>query len=261
MGKLSEIFSAAADLIRSVSGTKTNKFTSAIIVAGGLSSRFGGDTTKQMTEVCGIPVIVHTLLAFEKSDRISEIIVSAKEDEIQMYDCFAKEYGITKLTKTVVGGQTRAESVLNGFEATSPKADFVAIHDGARCLITTEDIEKVLDSAIKYGAATASVSVFDTVKIVDKNGFIKRTEDRDLVRLAQTPQIFKRNLYCAAAYTAREEGFECTDDNMLVEKLGFPVKAVDCNRDNFKVTLAEDILKAETIFEKRKALEDKKCSE
>ncbi len=261
MGKLSDIFEGAADILNAASGRKC-KFTSAIIVAGGLSSRFGGEETKQMTKILGIPLVVHTLLAFEKCERISEIIVSARKEEIPLYEKFASEYGITKLAKTVEGGETRSRSVLNGFEATSEKADFVAIHDGARCLITPEEIEKVLDAAIKYGAATASVSVFDTVKIVDKKGFITKTEDRDLVKLAATPQIFKRNLYAAAAYTAIEEGFNATDDNMLAERLGFPVKTVECSRENIKVTLAEDKARVEEIMRKRNVAGDNdKCSE
>ncbi|MBE6631517.1 MAG: 2-C-methyl-D-erythritol 4-phosphate cytidylyltransferase, partial [Ruminococcaceae bacterium] len=175
---------------------------------------------------------------------------------------FAEKYGITKLVRTVEGGNTRQESALCGFDATSPKADFVAVHDAARCLITTEDIEKVLDAAIKYGAASASTGVFDTVKIVDSKGFVVKTEDRSTVKLAQTPQIFMRNLYCAAAYTARKEGFEATDDNMLAERIGYQVKLVECDRNNIKITVPEDIEKAEKILEERYRKEEtSKCSE
>ncbi len=253
MGKLSDFLTTAADVLHTAAGnTKLNKFTSAIIVAGGSSLRMGGDTTKQMMTLADIPIVVHTLLAFENCSRISEIIVVAKEDEIPTYNVFAQKYGITKLTKTVKGGKTRQESALHGFDATSPKADFVAIHDAARCLITPEDIEKVLDAAIKYGAASASQSVVDTVKIVDSKGFTVRTEDRNCVKLAQTPQIFSRNLYCAAAYTARDEGCEATDDNMLCERIGYNVKMVECSQDNIKITFSDDIRKAEKILSERK---------
>ncbi|MBQ8208529.1 MAG: 2-C-methyl-D-erythritol 4-phosphate cytidylyltransferase [Clostridia bacterium] len=252
MGKLSEFLTAAADILHTAAGnTKLNKFTSAVIVAGGSSLRMGGDTTKQMMMLRGIPVVVHTLLAFQNCERISEIIVVAKKDEIPLYTEFAEKYGLIKLVKTVEGGETRQQSALSGFDATSPKADYVAIHDAARCLITRDDIEKVLDAAIKYGAASASKSVVDTVKIVDSRGFAIRTEDRNCVKLAQTPQIFSRNLYCAAAYTAREEGFEATDDNMLAERIGYNVKMVECSRDNIKITLPDDIQKAEKILSER----------
>ncbi len=251
MGKLADIIGGVADAFHAIGGRNSNKFTSVILVAGGSSSRFGGETTKQMTSICGKTVVEHTIQAFQDCERISEIIVAAKEDELCFYEGLIKSGSYPKLAKAVKGGSTRQESVLYGFEEVSEKAEFVAIHDGARCLITTEDIEKVLDAAIKYGAATASVSVSDTVKIVDKNGFITNTEERSFVKLAQTPQIFKKNLYCAAAYTAKEENFEATDDNMLVERISYPVKAVECSKDNFKVTFPEDIKKAEEILLKR----------
>ena len=210
-----------------------------------------------MTTLCGLPVIVHTLLAFESCPRISEIVVVAKEDEVDRYTDFAREYSITKFKVAVKGGETRQESVLNGFNATDEKADFVAIHDGARCLITPQEIEKVLLAAYKYGAATASVSAFDTVKIADSKGFISETVDRSKVRLAQTPQVFGRTLYCAAAYTAREEGFEATDDCMLCERINQKIKLVECSRENLKITTAEDIKTAERILIQRKEVTEK----
>lgn len=252
MGKFTDFLKTAGEVLNSLTGHRKKLFTSAVIVAGGSSLRMGGDVTKQMMLVNSLPVVVHTLLSFEKTEEISEIIVVAKEDEIPLYDGFAKKYGITKLKSTVKGGGTRQESALCGFNAISPKADFVAIHDAARCLVTSEDITRVLREAEKYGAASASTSVVDTVKIVNKNGFVVRTEDRATVKLAQTPQVFKRNLYCAAAYTARDEGFEATDDNMLIERIDFPVKLVECSADNIKITHPSDIEKAERILNNRK---------
>lgn len=263
MGKLDEILVTTSDIIRTAFGTsKKDVFTSAVIVAGGNSTRMGGDITKQLMLVLGIPVVVRTLLAFERSERISEIIVAAREDEIPVYRDFAVKYGITKLKNVVAGGATRQESVLCGFNATSPMTKYVAIHDAARCLITTSEIEKVLDAAIKYGAATAAVRTVDTVKIADKNGFIDRTEDRNYVWCAQTPQIFGRNLYCAAAETAKEAGFCATDDNSLAERIGYKVKLVECSKENFKITHPDDIKNAERILSEREAQkETRKCSE
>ena len=261
MADIKKICSVLGDLFHTAGGNKRDRyFVSAVIAAGGSSTRLGGDTTKQMMTLCGLPVIVHTLLAFENCPRISEIVVVAKEDEVDRYAGFARQYGITKFKVAVKGGSTRQESVLNGFNATNEKADFVAVHDGARCLITPEEIENVLLSAYKYGAATASVSAFDTVKIADSKGFISETVDRAKVRLAQTPQVFKRNLYCAAAYTAREEGFEATDDCMLCERINQRIKLVECSRENLKITTAEDIKAAERILAQRKEVKGE-CSE
>ena len=261
MADINKIFSTLGDFFHTAGGNKRDSyFVSAIIAAGGSSTRLGGDTTKQMMTVCGLPVIVHTLLAFENCPRISEIVVVAKEDEVDRYADFAREHGITKFKVAVKGGSTRQESVLNGFNATNEKADFVAIHDGARCLITPDEIDKVLLAAYKYGAATASVSAFDTVKLADSKGFISETVDRTKVRLAQTPQVFGRTLYCAAAYTAREEGFEATDDCMLCERIDRKIKLVECSRENIKITTAQDIKTAERILSGRKEVEGE-CSE
>lgn len=252
MADINNIFRTVGDLLHTVGGNRRDHyFVSAIIAAGGSSTRLGGDTTKQMMTVCGLPVIVHTMLAFERCPRISEIIVAAREDEAALYPAMAEKYGITKFKIAVPGGNTRQESVLCGFNAANEKADFVAIHDGARCLITPEEIDRVLLAAYKYGAATASVSAFDTVKLATSSGFIEETVDRSSVRLAQTPQVFKRIVYCAAAYTAKEEGFEATDDCMLVERINQKIKLVECSRENLKITTAEDVKTAERILRER----------
>lgn len=252
MSKFEEAAHGTADILRSIIGKSKDKiFTSAIIAAGGSSVRLGGTTTKQMIEVCGLPVVVHTLLAFQNCKRITEIVIVAKADEVNIYKSFIEQYNLTKVSAVVEGGATRQESVLLAFNKISDKAKYVAIHDAARCLITEDDILKVLDDAIKYGAATASVSAFDTVKIADKRGFIRETVDRNTVRMAQTPQIFSRNLYCAAAYTAKEDSFEATDDNMLCERLGHPVKLTETSRENIKITTKEDLLTAEKILTER----------
>ena len=235
--------------LRAISGTPNPKnFTSAIIAAAGLSERFGGDVTKQMTEIRGVPVLIHTLKAFEQADCIHEIVVVAKLNEISAWEILCREHGITKVTKIVQGGFTRQESVLCGLDAVDKKSKFVAISDGARCLITPDIINSVCRSAYKYKAATAAHRSTDTVKIADKKGFIDSTADRDTVWLAQTPQVFKTKLYRAAAYTALKKGFTATDDNSLVENIGHPIRLVECGARNIKITTREDIAIAEGVL-------------
>ena len=235
--------------LRAISGTPHPKnFTSAIIAAAGLSERFGGDVTKQMTEIRGVPVLIHTLKAFEQADCIHEIVVVAKLNEISAWEILCREHGITKVTKIVQGGFTRQESVLCGLDAVDKKSKFVAISDGARCLITPDIINSVCRSAYKYRAATAAHRSTDTVKIADKKGFIDSTADRDTVWLAQTPQVFKTKLYRAAAYTALKKGFTATDDNSLVENIGHPIRLVECGAQNIKITTREDIAIAEGVL-------------
>ena len=151
----------------------------------------------------------------------------------------------------VGGGNTRQESVLNGLRAINDKSKYVAIADGARCLVTPEQITSVCLAAYKYGAATAAHKVTDTVKIADSKGFIDKTIDRDTVWLAQTPQVFKTKLYRAAAYTALKKKYEATDDNMLVEHVKHPVRLVECGGENIKVTTADDMIVATSVIESR----------
>ena len=132
------------------------KFTSAVILAGGSGTRVGADKTKQMIELCGKPLVVHTLLAFEACDYVNEIVVVAKQDEIAKYEEFRTAYGLRKLTKIVAGGETRQMSAKNGFDAADERAAYVAIHDGARALVTPEQIGEVILAAYAHGAAIAA---------------------------------------------------------------------------------------------------------
>lgn len=245
-----------AGILRAISGSPHPKnFTSAIIAAAGLSARFGGSVTKQMQELCGTPVLIHTLKAYENTDCIHEIIIVAREDEIPCWEKAVRDYSLTKVTKIVKGGDSRQQSVMKGLEAIDDKAKFVAIADGARCLITPEQISNVCHSAYKYKAATAAHKTTDTVKIADKKGFIESTPDRNTVWLAQTPQVFKANLYRAAAMTAEKKKFEATDDNSLVEFVGHPIRLVECGSNNIKITTYDDVAVAKGILEARKALQ------
>lgn len=246
----------AVGVLRAISGTPHPKnYTTAIIAAAGMSERFGGDVTKQMTEIHGLPVLIHTLKAYEQTDCIHEIIIVAKINEISAWETLCREHDISKVSKIVKGGFTRQESVLCGLDAVDKRSKYIAIADGARCLTTPDQIRSVCRAAYKYKAATAAHRSTDTVKIADKKGFIDTTADRNTVWLAQTPQVFKTKLYRASAYTALKKGFEATDDNSLVENVGHPVRLVECGAQNIKITTREDIAVAEGIFAEREKIE------
>lgn len=234
--------------------TCAGKWVSAVVVAAGIGSRMGDalNTTKQLFVLDGIPVVVRSLLAFERCDMIDEIVLVCREEERQTMRVMRDEYGIHKLKTIVPGGETRQESVMAGFEAISPKTDFVAIHDGARCLITPEIICRVLREAFASRAASAACPVTDTVKSVSGDRSVLETLDRDRIMLAQTPQCFYADLYRAAAYTARKKGLKATDDCALCEAAGFRVKLVDCGRENIKITTPQDIPLAEFYLSQRK---------
>ncbi len=241
----------AADALLVSAGKDPRPFTSAVIVAAGSSVRMNSKTSKQFLLLGDKPVLAHTLLAFERSPFISEIIVVARHEDLSAVWAMRETYGIKKPFSAVSGGATRALSVRHGFAKIDPKARFVAIHDGARCLITPQMIEKVCRAAYRHRAATAATAVFDTVKRIDRHGRIKETINRDELCLVQTPQIFDTNLYRAALATAKNaEGL--TDDNQLIEALPFPIRTVDCGEENLKITTPRDLAMAQMILALRK---------
>lgn len=231
---------------------ENKKRTAAVIVAAGSSLRMGSGIKKQFLKVNGIPVLTRTLQSFESCRLIDEIVVVAKEEDILCVNELAAEYQISKLSAVVAGGKTRAASARCGFEQISTCAGYVAVHDGARCLVTPEEIERVCLAAYEQKAATAAVPVTDTVKRVDANGFVSETLDRRNIFLAATPQIFSVELYRRAL---EAENTDFTDDNQLIELLPHPVKIVECSRDNIKITYPEDVSLAEFILNRRERLQ------
>lgn len=215
-----------------------NKQTvSAIIVAAGSGTRMKISTRKQLVEINDVPVIVHTLKAFEKTDIIDEIIVVTKEDDILSIWDMAKEFGISKITNIVKGGSTRTDSVKNGLAAS--KGDIVAIHDGVRPCIKSVHIESTVKKAMETGAAALGCPVTDTLKKVDENGFITDTVSREGLWAIQTPQVFKKELLLKAYDEGDIQG--ATDDCMLLESIGVKVTMVEGDRSNIKVTVQDDI--------------------
>lgn len=245
-----------AEVMRAVIGkTEKKYYTSAVILAAGSSTRMGGEVTKQFLTVAGMPVVARTVIEFEKSEFIDEIIIVAKKEEIPDYGGFAEKYGITKPFKVIEGGETRQISARNGVDAVNDKSKFIAIHDAARCLITQEMISRVCHSAYLHKAAVLAIRATDTVKIGDKSAFVESTPDRKSAWQAQTPQVFGVNAFRAAAYIARDEKFEGTDDASLLEHIRIPVKLVEGSRENIKITEKSDVYFAEAVLRAREESE------
>ena len=218
----------------------------AVILAAGSGSRMRATITKQRLPILGETVLHRAVRAFEECEVINSIVVVAREDEVSIVKSAVSDF--KKIHSVVVGGNTRAESSFLGFEAIPEDVDFVAIHDSARCLINPADIAKVVCDAQKYGAATASCVVTDTVKRVDDDGFVSATENRDCLRLAQTPQIFKKELYSRAVSSINIRDTRITDDNMLLEMTGVKVFCTDIGSYNIKITYPDDILYTEFLL-------------
>lgn len=228
--------------------------TVAVILAGGSGTRMKdtGGLTKQLLLLAGVPVLVRSARAFQECEYIDEIVVVARKDEIKTVRTLMSEYKITKLRAVVAGGETRQQSARRGLDAISDRAKYIAVHDGARCLVTPGMIADVVAAAYANRAASAGTAVTDTVKEVTREGYIRATVDRRTVFLAQTPQVFDANLYRAAVYTAKAEDAAATDDNLLVEALGQAIKMVDCGKENIKITTDIDMVLAEAILTARK---------
>lgn len=222
-------------------------FTAAVIVAAGSSQRMGGED-KQLIELCGVPVLARSMTAFQKCPVIAEIVVVTKPSSIEAVRRMAAEYGIDKLTAVVEGGASRAESVRNGVAAVSAGAEFVAIHDGARPLVTPEDIARCAADAFRCGGAVLAVPVTDTVKYGRKNGFVEYTPAREKLFAAQTPQIFDLEIYRAAMERAFRELSDWTDDSRVFENDGRRVFLTPGSRRNIKITSPEDVLVAEAFL-------------
>ena len=225
-------------------------FLSAVIVAAGSSERMGGED-KQFAEICGVPVLARSLLAFENCETVSEIIVVTRQSSLDSVADICRDYKITKLAKIVPGGATRAESVRNGVRCVSEKCDFVAIHDGARPLVLPEDITRCANDAFRCGGAVLAVPVTDTIKYGKKNGFVEYTPAREKLFAVQTPQIFDINVYLPAMERAFRELSDWTDDSRIFENDARKVFLTPGNKTNIKITSPEDMIIATALFERR----------
>lgn len=224
-------------------------FTTAIIVAAGGSSRMHCSGSKMLIPLQGKPAIDYTIKAFHNCSVIDEIIVVARPQDIDAIAHIAFQY--KKVMTVTAGGADRAASVAKGVRSASTKATHFAIHDGARALITPDEIRQVVEAAHECSAATLGTSVIDTVKVVSQDMMIESTPDRSTLYTVQTPQVFERSLYERAMQHAAEQQLSVTDDCMMVEALGERVRIIKGEYTNIKLTTPSDIIVAEAILIKR----------
>ena len=215
----------------------------AIILGAGNGTRMKSEKSKLLLEIGSKTVIERSVEAFLSVSDIDEIIVVARAQDIDIYSELLTDERIS----FVIGGATRQQSVKNAVE-TVDDAHLIVIHDGARPLIKCEDIEKTIRAAEEFSAAAVGVFVKDTIKIVDKQGFVVSTPDRSTLFAVQTPQIFDFVLYKNAMQKADEQGLDFTDDCQLVELCGGKVKMVEGSYSNIKITTPDDIALAENLL-------------
>lgn len=220
----------------------------AIIAAAGRGTRMGGERVKQFLELGGTPIIIHTLRRFEQCSTIGEIVVVVPSDEVAGFLALAGRHKLGKLARVVPGGQTRTETVWRGLQAVRPAtANIVAVHDGVRPFVTSEEIDRTVRAAEETGAAILAVPATDTIKEVS-GGNVRRTLPRSEAWHAQTPQCFRYELLRRAHEQARANNTDATDDSALVEQLGATVAVVEGSARNVKITRPEDLALAETFL-------------
>lgn len=235
-------------LLRKISNRTTN--CAAIIVAAGNASRMKG-TDKIMTELCGETLLLHTLRPFEACDEIKQIVIVTREDLLEPISTLCIRNHIDKVTKVVLGGDTRAQSVQCGLDWVNKNCSYVAIHDGARPLVTEKIIRNAIQKAAKYGAAAPAVAVKDTVKVAH-GGFVESTPDRSALYAVQTPQVFDLSVYRGALKKAIDEKQNITDDCSAAEAFGLRVCLTEGSDENIKITTPTDLLIAEALLKGRK---------
>ena len=226
----------------------------AVIVAAGRGSRMGLDRNKVLYSLCGEPIVVRTVRAFSQSGLFDGgvVVVTGECDIAEMKQMFA-DAGVA-VRAVVKGGADRQESVLCGIRACDENADIIAIHDGARPLVTREVIQRTIDSAKVYGSGVAAVMLKDTIKRVDENGCVIDTPIRDTLRAVQTPQTFDAKLIREAHERfchGNDAGLRATDDAMLAEWTGHTVHLTQGDVENIKLTTPEDMLLAGEVLVRR----------
>jgi len=221
-----------------------------VIAAAGIGSRMGSKINKQYLNLNSRPILTYSLNVFEDFKAVDEIVIVAHAREVEYCEKeVVKKYGYRKISRVIAGGEMRQDSVWAGLQCLDKNSEYVAVHDGARPLFTSHLLESLLGEAREWGAAIPGVAARDTMKMLDRDGFVTMTLDRSSVVSIQTPQIFSfPELYQAYA-NAFDEGYMSTDDAALFEKYIGRVKIVPGEYRNIKITTPEDLVIAASLID------------
>ncbi len=222
-----------------------------VVVAGGSSRRMGFD--KLTADLEGQPVLARSLAAFEHCQAVKGLVLVCSASGRSTLETIARQAAPGKLHAVVAGGAHRHLSVGQGLEAVPDGVDFIAVHDAARPLVTTELVLRVLEGAALYGAAACARPVTDTLKRVNGEDFITEGVDRDHLWCIETPQIFRAGLLLEAYRHLRRTGGFATDETSAVQSLGAPVHLVEAKGWNFKITYPDDLELVRLILRQRLA--------
>ena len=233
---------------------KINFKTAAIIPAAGSGTRMENEHPKQFLDVDGRPLLAVTLEKFQVCPVIHTVILVVPEKDVTYsQNEIVERHGLRKVEKVVAGGERRQDSVRLGVEASGGECELVLIHDGVRPLVTPDLIVRVVEAAQEHRAVITGLAAKETVKEIDQDARVMKTYDRQKVWLVQTPQVFRYEDILMAHRRAVEEGWEeVTDDALLVERVGIPVKMVEGSEDNIKVTTPQDLELVRFLLKRQK---------
>lgn len=236
------------DLLSLLKKQKKQKCT-AVIVAAGKATRMQGED-KILSVVAGKTVIDRSIEAFENCSLVDEIVLVTRPDLVERFRkaCDAMEY--KKVRCVTAGGETRVESVIKGLDCVTEKSGLVAIHDGARPLVTDDVIVSAIKKGREYHASAPAIPVKDTIKVAN-NHMVVTTPDRASMFAVQTPQVFDFDLLRGALQNALNKNLSITDDCSAVEALGMHVYLGEGSEENIKITTPMDLILAEAILKRR----------
>lgn len=218
-----------------------------ILPAAGKSTRFGDERYKKpFASLAGRPVWIHAVEKFVTRPDVCQVVLVISDEDRDDFDArFGADIAFLEIT-LVTGGADRAASVAKGLAAVKPEAEFIAIHDAARPLVSELWIDRVFEAAIESGAAMLACPVVGTLKRVSQDRQVVETVSREGLWEAQTPQVFRRDWYEAAL--AAGAGQDLTDDAAFMEQFGKPVQVLEAPRLNFKITTQDDLKMAEQVL-------------
>lgn len=225
------------------------KLNTAIIPAAGIGARMHADRAKQMLELGGAPLLVHTLSRFQQCEAVDQIILVLQPSLTTEMLSLISRHGLTKVARVVAGGAQRQDSVYRGLQVVREEtAGIIIVHDAVRPFVKPEEIRAVIERAASTGAALMALAATDTIKQV-KSGRVQRTLDRRRIYYAQTPQAFRYSIIREAFDRAYADRFMGTDESQLVERIGHRVSVVEGSPINIKITRPFDLRLAEVIQE------------
>ncbi len=225
-----------------MAATPLTRICAAVIVAAGSSRRMGFD--KLAAPLAGRPVLLKTLEAFLAATSIAEVVIVCSIERWQDIDPSL----FSKPVRRVDGGIDRQDSVMAGLAAVSTAAELVAIHDGARPLISPQAINRCVAAATEHGAAALARRVTETVKRADSENFNATAVCREQLWLMETPQVFEIPLLRQAYAAVSAQNLAVTDEVSAMEVLGIRVKFVESEHPNLKITTPADLLLAAALL-------------